>query len=195
MWDLAGTLLLERRLASDARGICYSPKGDAIAVSCDDGAVRVLSPSLGVRQSFKTSGTPNGLAYSPDGARLAAALGDWKDAVAGSVELWDVANARRQKAFGLDGPAGAVAFDAGDAVLIAGRWSGAIEWYSLPDGERLAEGNAPKDVVASAAFSPNSRALQSLPFPPPKPPPAVELPTFPWIGPQQINSNSTTTIR
>lgn len=63
------------RSGSFARGMAVSPRGDGVAIATFDGAA-ILDPTTG-EQKLKLPGTrsiSSGLAFSPDGARLYAAL-------------------------------------------------------------------------------------------------------------------------
>jgi hypothetical protein len=55
-------------------------------------------------------------------------------------------------------------------MLVIGGWNGMLAWLTLPDGEMVATRQLSKDLVASAAFSPDAGTLPLEPPPEPTPP-------------------------
>jgi hypothetical protein len=60
-------------------------------------------------------------------------------------------------------------------MLVIGAWNGLLSWQTLPDGKTVAERQLSKDLVASAAFSPDAGTLPLEPPPEPTPP-LTEIP-------------------
>src|SRR5437764_9729038 len=69
------------------------------------------------------------------------------------------------------GAGGATRFSPDGRTLVIGAWNGLISWRSLPDGKTVAERQLSKDLVSSAAFSPDAGTLPLEPPPEPEPPP------------------------
>jgi WD40 repeat protein len=104
-----------------------------------------------------------GMAYSPDGKRLAAACSD------GIVHVWDMATLRHIHS--LAGPAAAesqprnqgfsVAFTPDGRSLVTGWLSGALQTWNVETGKEIHRLQGHSSVVASLAVSPDGRRLAS----------------------------------
>ena len=57
-----------------------------------------------------------------------------------------------------------------------------MAWRALPGGELVAERQLPKDLVATAAFSPDAGTLPLEPPPEPAPPPSPVLAAGAGVG-------------
>src|SRR5258708_17334878 len=81
---------LERPLAGNTKaitGLAYSPSGDAIYTSCEDGSLRRYQPADGAQQWAQNHGAViHELALSPDGNLLATAGEN------NQVRVWAAAN-------------------------------------------------------------------------------------------------------
>jgi WD40 repeat protein/serine/threonine protein kinase len=97
-----------------------------------------------------------GIAFSPDGKRLATASLD------GKVRVWDVAAGKELFSKDASGGAYCVAFSPDGQLLAAGEGDGgAVVWEAVSGKERLTC-RAPQLGVASVAFSPDSRRLATI---------------------------------
>jgi WD40 repeat protein len=103
----------------------FSPDGRFLLTGGADRTVRVWDPNTGREvQALPCPGDVYRLAFSPDGRRFAAAVGDWRGGRGGEVKVWDVAGFR--EVLTLRGHAECV-------------WTVAFS----PDGTRLASGSGP----------------------------------------------------
>ncbi len=176
-WSFAGDPRPEVRLPAAVRGVAFAPHADRLLAALADGTIMVLdAESFAEVGGFRVAGQPNSVAFSPDGATAAVAIGSWRDA-AGRVELWDWRSARRLSTTRLPGPAAAAEFvGGGGATLAVGEWSGAVHWLELPAGRLLATRQMPKELAAAAAFAPGAASFPAEPPPrPPAPAPFLEL--------------------
>jgi WD40 repeat protein len=141
--------------AGKVKAIAWSPKGNRLASTADDGTVRLWQPEGGPVVVLKTqSSGSTSLAWSPDAARLVCG-GD------GNAELWNLADLRKSKV--LPGPAGQI-------LQIAWRPDGkqfATRTYDDKDKPRPvrvwdAEGNpvsSPKIEACDIGWSADSKSL------------------------------------
>jgi WD40 repeat protein len=144
--------------------LTYAP-GDAatLASASADGTVKLWNPVAGrAWATFRISPASRALAFSPDGAFLAAA--DPLDPSAAT--LWDVALESQQATLWLSRPSevAAVAFvPDGSGLLVGSRnqelgGSGLLQWFRLPDREVVAYRPWPGGVEC-LAFAPDDRTL------------------------------------
>ncbi|MDR3301898.1 MAG: caspase family protein [Spirochaetaceae bacterium] len=84
-WRGEGESALIRGFSAAVRHTVYSPDGQSIAASCDDGTVKVWDVRSGreLREFVGTRGERIHAVFSPDGALLAASSYD------GTVRIWD----------------------------------------------------------------------------------------------------------
>jgi WD40 repeat protein len=97
-----------------------------------------------------------GVAFSPDGKRLAAGSGDPKQP--GRVTLWDVATRRRLWTHAEKGGVPAVAFSPDGGTLAVGTYAGAARLLDAATGKVQATLAHPREVRA-VAFSPDGKRL------------------------------------
>jgi beta-lactamase regulating signal transducer with metallopeptidase domain len=171
-WDDRGCQLAEARVPAAARAIAYTPDATRLLVLDAAGGVSVLDPhTLAHLAGWYVEGPANSIACSPDGQTAAVACGSWLGET-GWVECWSIAERRRVACYTAPGPVGATRFTPDGRVLVVGGWNGLVVWLALPDGALLAERQLPKDVVATAAFSPEAGTLPLVPPPEVAPPPS-----------------------
>jgi WD40 repeat protein len=170
-WDYQGNPLAEARVAAAARALAYTPDGRWLLVLDAAGGISVLDPrSLASLTGWTVEGPANSLACAPDGQTVAVACGSWLDAETGWVECWSIPLQRKLACYRASAPVGATRFAPDGRILVIGGWNGFLAWRTLPGGELAAERQMPKDLVAAAAFSPDSGTLPLDPPPEPTPP-------------------------
>ncbi len=97
----------------------------------------------------------NGVAFSPDGTRLASASDDF------TVRMWDVASG--DVLFAPEHPAyvNAVAFSPDGALLVSGSDDGIVRVWDAETGELIVELSGHEGYVNSVAFSPDGTLIAS----------------------------------
>ncbi len=173
LWDERGSQKAEAQVGAAARSIAYMPDGSRLLVLDANGDIFVLGTQTLEPLARWSVGEPaNSIACSPDGATVAVSFGSWLSE-AGRVECWSITDRRRVATFTASGPVGAARFTPDGKTLIIGRWNGTIAWRSLFDGNLMAERELSKELVATAAFCPESGTLPLVPpleiAPPPVP--------------------------
>ena len=169
IWDLSGDGRLDQRFDAgpplelvdrSPKGLAVSPDGRIVAVAQADGIDLLDTSTLQRKAHLRGSETAMGLAFSPDGQRLAAAgLGP-------NVTIWDVASAQRVRQ--IEGvaytTASSLAFSLdGRHVVVANypsegdRFPGGVRTYDVVTGEE--EPLRFPIVTASIALSPDGRLV------------------------------------
>jgi WD40 repeat protein len=164
VWD-AQTGQEQLTLQGAGSSVCFSPDGKRLAAAFSgggyariavEGQVKVWDTASG-KQVFSATGAPmrlRGVAFSPDGKRLAAC--GW-----GLIKLWDAASGQEALTIGgHTGEVAAIAFSPVGLRLISGGADQTVRvWDIGPDPEPLAlkVGGEACDV----AFSPDGRRLAS----------------------------------
>lgn len=149
------------------RSIAIAPDGRSLAVGGVDGIVAVYDVSTG-RETLvlpRAMTAVNCVRYSPNGRLLAVATGDWMSAGRGRVAVYDAETGQSQATLTCNSAPGAVAF-ASDEELIVGEFEGKARLWNLATRQVVAESQADKAVVATAAFSADNPALREITFAP-----------------------------
>jgi bla regulator protein blaR1 len=173
-WTDGGCLLVKGSVPAAARALTYTPDGTKLLVLDAVGGISVLHPdTLAPLGAWSVAGPANSIACAPDGRTVAVACGSWLEET-GWVECWSIADRQKLAYFEMGAPVGATRFAPDGRMLVIGAWNGLLSWRTLPDGKMVAERQLSKDLVASAAFSPDAGTLPLEPLPePPAPPMAV----------------------
>lgn len=115
-WSGPVPLYKLRRHAGPVRATAFSPDGKVLATSGDDRTLRVYEATTGLeRLRVELAEAATALAFTPDGATLACAVGS-------AVELWSVARGAREAALDAGAPVSSLALspDGRRAVAAAG---------------------------------------------------------------------------
>jgi hypothetical protein len=113
---------------------------------------------------------------------VAVSFGSWL-AADGWVECWSIGEQRKVASYTASAPVGASRFSPDGKTLVMGGWNGLVTWRSLPGGQFIADRHLPKQLVASAAFSPDAGTLPLVPPPEPAPSPSPVLEPVPeWVN-------------
>jgi WD40 repeat protein len=165
VWDSASGEVLQSltRREGPVHSVCMMPSGDYAAVAGHDGVVELVSlVSAEDRRVVAHTGAPvRCVRFSPDGSSLIIATDTWKKAVAGAIEVYDVATRTCLHHWNVAGPLGATDFPSQDRVVTV-EWSGRVRQWKLPG---LAATDLPpiaKELVSAASFSVDTRVLEDL---------------------------------
>lgn len=179
-WDDRGELTATVHAPAAARAVVYTPDGSALLVLDAAGGVTVRDPqTLATVASWSVEGPANSIACAPDNRTVAVSFGSWLSE-SGWVECWSIPERRKVATFPASAPVGASRFSPDGKMLVVGGWNGLVAWRLLPGGDLLAERQLAKDLVATAAFSPDAGTLPPEPPPEPAPPPVL-LGTPDWL--------------
>jgi WD40 repeat protein len=168
VWDLRARAVARtlRTGAGSLYAVAFHPGGTHLASSGTDGLVKVWELATG-RQVFAAAGylgnnypygTAYGVAFSPDGRRLATGHD-------GAVMLWDWrANRLLRSLPGHEKQAISVAFSADGRRLASGGYGGRVMVWDAETGVRLHTLSGHSHPVAALAFSPDGLRLASASF-------------------------------
>jgi hypothetical protein len=142
----------------------FAPGGEVLAIACDDGNLRLWHPSRGQLSAVLAGHRERmwGVAFSPDGKRLATAAGDWyRPLGSGEAKLWDPVT-RRPLATLQCGQADlifAVTFSPDSKLLATAGWDGTARLWDATTGkpQRVLSGH--QGPVRSAVFTRDSKSL------------------------------------
>jgi WD40 repeat protein/tetratricopeptide (TPR) repeat protein len=159
LWDAADGREL-RTLAGHAgpvRDIEWSREGRVLATGGDDRTVKVWdTENVSSPRTISCRGAVAGLAFSPDGRRLATA--SWGDAVG---QVWDLHGDGQPLLFEVDGGLGlrAVSFSADGTKLATAGEDRIVKIWDAVSGAPLRELPGHSSAVTALAFSPDSLRL------------------------------------
>jgi WD40 repeat protein/tetratricopeptide (TPR) repeat protein len=161
LWDACDGREL-RTLAGHAgpvRDIEWSPGGNILATGSDDRTVKVWeTEKLSSPQTISCRGAVAGLAFSPDGRRLATA--SWADAAG---QVWDLYADGQPLLFEVDGGLGlrAVCFSPDGLQLATAGEDRIVKVWDAARGAPVRELSGHSSAVTALAFSPDSLRLAS----------------------------------
>jgi WD40 repeat protein/serine/threonine protein kinase len=161
VWDAAlGRELHSHRVpTAQSFTVAFSLEGDCLATGGNDGVVLLLDATTGgIRRRFSghRAGPIKGLAFSPDGRRLAS--GSWDR----TLRIWDVASgqpvhtllAHAQPILGL-------AYSSDGRWLATASYDQTVKVWDAVRGEEIRTLHGHASRVQSVAFSPDGRHLAS----------------------------------
>ncbi|WKZ37374.1 MAG: hypothetical protein QY332_05455 [Anaerolineales bacterium] len=142
------------------RSLAISPDGHTLAAGLFDNTARLwrLSDLLPVHTYVHNDGWVRNIAFTPNGRWLATVSDD------DMIRLWDRENTTLQLVIKELKGARTLAISPDGAMLAVGLQNGAIQLYSLPDGEFLLTLTGHKDWVRCLTFSPDGQKLASGAF-------------------------------
>jgi WD40 repeat protein len=147
---------LDRLGSAGINGMALSPRGDFVALACDDGGSRLVDTASGriLRERFDHDGAVLCAAVSPDGRRIA--FGGWDD----RVTLYEVGSgAPRAVAEGCGEPVNALTFTADGRHVAIGSFMGRLLLLDAASGRRVAEPGRHRGSVKSVAALPDGSLL------------------------------------
>jgi WD40 repeat protein len=153
-------------------GMVFSPDSRRLAALGGNGAVKLWDAATGQllprtwrawnldpSQSYLMGTLSNGLAFSPDGQRIAAAGGSWDH---GQVIIWDVLTGK--KLHTLEGHAlmvNSIAFSPDGSRLASGSNDGTIKLWDVDKGQEVLTLRGHHSGVLCVAFSPDGHKIAS----------------------------------
>ncbi len=166
-WDSARGVPVQTVLnhGGSLQTVAVSPLGTIIAAGGRDGSVLLIDAVSGepVVDGPRFPASVNCVRFSPDGRQLAVTVGDWMSSGPREVVLLDVDTGRTRTTLRCSSAPGAVAFASNDELII-GLWNGETQLWNLARRTLVGTADADKNVVATAAFSPDNPSLREVVF-------------------------------
>ncbi len=169
VWDAARGKEVGRLQAPGPRAWCLAltPDGKTLAVGCHDHSVQLYDVStLKSVGTFKTDGSVRGLAFSPDGLRLAAVSGEEsefnsaKTLPGQGAGVWEVATGNRLlRLDGHEAGVKAVAYSPDGKTLATGGADRTARLWDAVTGKELRKFEGHAMVVEGVAFTPDGKLL------------------------------------
>jgi Tol biopolymer transport system component len=133
----------------------YSPDGSALAMSIDDGTVKVWDAAGdNVRVTIQAHHGPVwSVRFSPDGKWLATTSDD------GVVKLWDAATGKDLKGFKHPAPVRPVAFSPDGTRLLTGGRNGTVRLWDVATQEEVFKAEAHAGIIMAVAFAPDGQTF------------------------------------
>lgn len=144
-----------KQLVVDASSVAFSPDGQTLATTAEDGVLRQWRVSDGIELETRADFTPEikSLAYAPQGGQIASGHED------GSVRVWDVGGTAPRLTLNqnLVTPAlHAIAFSPDGTWFVTGDYQKVKVWQ-VADGALLYELTGFNSTVYAIAFSPDGK--------------------------------------
>jgi katanin p80 WD40 repeat-containing subunit B1 len=147
------------------RSVAVSPHGKIVAVGGKNGSVTLIDvESKEIRNEFSVAESAvNCVRFSPDGRRLAVAVGDWTSVKPGQVTIWNLATQQAEIVLPCESAPGAVSFVSMDEMIV-GQWDGHTSLWNLATHRVVGTAAANKEIVTAASFSPDNPVLREVVF-------------------------------
>jgi WD40 repeat protein len=142
---------VSRDHAARVMSVALSPKADEVASGDFNGMLVLRNEHTGASRSWKTGGTVNTLAFSPNGSSLVTSGFD------GVVSLWDVATGDRAATWNTGGSVWSVAFSPDGRTVATGGDGGQLGLWEVTTGKQVVWHDP--GIVGSVAFTPDGKDL------------------------------------